>query len=395
MSRARKPINDGSLAFQIIGPLRSHVMKDRAELHGQTALRGIAALVVFIAHAAFFRHFSGGDFFRKFYQIFFWHNEAVDLFFELSGFILCYVYLDRNFKWRDYFVARFARIYPVYLVALGLTLVLFFHTMAVGGGWNGFTVPSIVANIFLVQDWPLIPLQPSLNTPTWSISAEIFLYIFIFPCLFAAEKYLGLWLKIALIIVPVAISVIVMSLTWGISPEGTDNSWSPANPWRGILSFTSGFFVCSVGLRKGFPRIFPRWGEVIFLVVAASCLMFQFPFNRKIALLSFPLLTYLSAREDSILTTLLRGSFFAWLGDISYSVYVWHWSLLHLVTMVLTHLRKITGHAFWESGYLAILFSVLVVFTVAHLSHFHFERPVNRWLRRRLSRADPLPVTMR
>lgn len=52
---------------------------------------------------------------------------AVSFFFILSGFILTYNYADRwpSVSLREYLLARFARIYPIYLLALLLELPFF------------------------------------------------------------------------------------------------------------------------------------------------------------------------------------------------------------------------------------------------------------------------------
>ena len=49
---------------------------------------------------------------------------AMSLFFILSGFILCYNYYEMNFKvsYIDFLIKRFARIYPIYLIASILTI---------------------------------------------------------------------------------------------------------------------------------------------------------------------------------------------------------------------------------------------------------------------------------
>lgn len=92
-----------------------------------TPLRGIAALLVAVFHfemaIARFVPASQTMFFEKSYLM-------VDLFFIMSGFIILHVYGD-NFKQafsknslRNFFVARFARIYPLHFFSLMLLVFL-------------------------------------------------------------------------------------------------------------------------------------------------------------------------------------------------------------------------------------------------------------------------------
>ena len=116
-------------------------------------------------------------------------RTAVALFFVLSGFILTRQYArmspaDR----RGYYVARFARIYPVVLLALAVAGV----GMAVAAGTHPGTLngwylaqpsaslhlgPSLAAQLSLTTGW--FP-DPSINqpwdAPAWSISCEVLFY---------------------------------------------------------------------------------------------------------------------------------------------------------------------------------------------------------------------------
>jgi peptidoglycan/LPS O-acetylase OafA/YrhL len=107
-------------------------------------------------------------------------NLGVCYFFVLSGFILSMVYGGDYFSkpnaLKKFFMARFARIYPVYLIALLLGMLsvwLYQH--------EKFSVTSAISNALLVQAW--IPLHlKTYNLPGWSLSVEAFFYL-VFPWL--------------------------------------------------------------------------------------------------------------------------------------------------------------------------------------------------------------------
>src|SRR5271154_4552376 len=157
-----------------------------------TPLRGIAALLVAIFHfemaIARFVPASQTMFFEKSYLM-------VDLFFVMSGFIILHVYGD-NFKQsfsksslRNFFVARFARIYPLHFFSLMLLVVLVISFSPAGAYPNAMEFPAAIpANIFLLQSFHVLKIY-TWNIPSWSISAECAAYL-LFPllALFISKK---------------------------------------------------------------------------------------------------------------------------------------------------------------------------------------------------------------
>jgi peptidoglycan/LPS O-acetylase OafA/YrhL len=362
-------------------------MPRRPELYAQTALRGIAALIVFIAHARFYILFPEFPVLANIYTVFLWHNVAVDLFFELSGFILCYVYLSGAIRWKEYALARFSRIYPLYLAGtlafLGMSFIGYLKTGILN---ENASAPLVISNLLLVQSWPLIPNFPSINLPAWTISVEVFLYLFLFPPLFYFQKYLSHRVKGVLAVAPVAVLVAIYCFSPGVHYAGDPE----IGLLRGILCFTSGFFVCALGLDRDFSFNTPKKVEAVFLLVTASCLLFEFPFGRGVAVMSFPFLAYLSAQRHSVLTRVMAVPVLQWLGDISYSVYIWHWPILKAIGP-LTGLRKIGEMNFpvlstpFHLRIFCVVTALISVLAVSHLSHYYFERPLSNWLRKKVA----------
>ena len=107
---------------------------------------------------------------------------GVELFFILSGFILCHVYRTsvetERFCYGSFLWNRLARVYPLHLTTLvGIGL------LAGAATATGFTVDSHIlswsslpANLFLVHAWGFADTA-AWNHPSWSISAEWFAYL--------------------------------------------------------------------------------------------------------------------------------------------------------------------------------------------------------------------------
>jgi peptidoglycan/LPS O-acetylase OafA/YrhL len=143
---------------------------------------------------------------------------SVSFFFMLSGFILAIVYLRENraLDKRRFFIARFARIYPLYIAAMLLDTPHFLYTqlhLLHGNPWKMAGV--FMATTGLVQAWLNMC---SLNPPGWSLSTEVFFYV-LFPFLgVALWKMRGrLALVLSVLIYSAGLSlVLVLERSWSV-----------------------------------------------------------------------------------------------------------------------------------------------------------------------------------
>jgi peptidoglycan/LPS O-acetylase OafA/YrhL len=142
----------------------------RRGLHPLTGLRFFAAFYVMTYH--FGAGFSERERLPRTVTVFLQHgNLGVALFFILSGFILYYSYKDNLQSSRDlykFFVARFARLYPVYLLAI---LIGIFLEMHLPRGPELLVFP-------MLQSWlPAISNNGyAVVAQAWTLSVELFFY---------------------------------------------------------------------------------------------------------------------------------------------------------------------------------------------------------------------------
>lgn len=108
-------------------------------------------------------------------------NTGVTLFFVLSGFIMVHVYgarLSKGIHWREwklFYMTRIARIVPVYLIALALTIGYVVYAKEL------WTIKSLILQVLFLQAW--FPHESlNLNFTGWSLSVELFFYA-LFPAL--------------------------------------------------------------------------------------------------------------------------------------------------------------------------------------------------------------------
>jgi peptidoglycan/LPS O-acetylase OafA/YrhL len=117
---------------------------------------------------------------------------GVELFFVLSGFILCHVYLrsfgEKRFGYGGFLWARLARIYPLHLATLLAVGAMGVTAMALGIVMKHPVLywPALLPNLLLMNAWGFTN-DAGWNHPAWSISAEWFAYL-MFP-LFAAAAW--------------------------------------------------------------------------------------------------------------------------------------------------------------------------------------------------------------
>ena len=102
---------------------------------------------------------------------------ALSVFFAMSGFVLARRY--RTQRWTAatlgrYGMARFARIYPVYLLSLIILLPIIADTIRQDGVSATQGTWLLLNHLLLLQAWH----WPSVdwNTPAWSLSSEVFFY---------------------------------------------------------------------------------------------------------------------------------------------------------------------------------------------------------------------------
>lgn len=121
-------------------------------------------------------------------------NIAVVVFFLLSGFLITYSTVrkagnDLTYGFRHYFVDRFSRIYTAFVPAIIFVLLVDSLALLISPtGYQyskAFGVTTFIANIFMLQDFPLISTIDALGLtsfgsgrPFWSLAIEWWIYMF-------------------------------------------------------------------------------------------------------------------------------------------------------------------------------------------------------------------------
>lgn len=110
---------------------------------------------------------------------------CVDVFFMISGFYLMKLFDKKEIRGGFCILKetgkRIKKLYPQYLIALLLSVIICFFEM--GGGTRSikYYIAEFFGEIFLIQEWGIYPFVPFYNEQTWYISAMIFgIILFLF-----------------------------------------------------------------------------------------------------------------------------------------------------------------------------------------------------------------------
>jgi peptidoglycan/LPS O-acetylase OafA/YrhL len=149
-------------------------IKTRPALPALTGLRFAAAASVLYAHVC--GSFLGDSPIAVTGNV---SNAGMTLFFVLSGFVVHYNYSNSTGTWRGrqlFLMARFARLYPLYLLFLILDPLLTQHSLA---AWSD---APMLYFLTLTQSWFSVHVNGQhlayvLLMGAWSISTEVFLYL--------------------------------------------------------------------------------------------------------------------------------------------------------------------------------------------------------------------------
>ena len=142
-----------------------------------TGFRAIAAFMVYLCHFNPVPILFSSSQLKSFFSSF---NTGVTLFFVLSGFLIVYRYID-SFQYnktyiKQYFINRFARIYPVYFIFTTLNLLYTLRHPDFGAAPGINIWVKYILNITFLRGF-FEPLRFSLLGQGWSLTVEECFYI--------------------------------------------------------------------------------------------------------------------------------------------------------------------------------------------------------------------------
>lgn len=362
-------------------------MTFRPEIQG---LRAIAVLAVIGDHFAGWPH-SG--------------FVGVDIFFVISGYLITGL-LVREYRqtgtisFRRFYERRIKRILPAATFVLGVTLCLSFGLLDFSR-FKDLCRATFAAALFFANwhfaregvDYFQKDLQPSPVQHYWSLSVEEQFY-FVWPWLLLGMMALGVrrrwWTKDRVGRVSfVAIGVLsVVSFVWAVRESATSPTVAYFSTASRAWELGIGAAAAVVGARVA-PRspaltrslaVMGLAGIALSLAVTPDDWGFPAPWG-LLPVCSTALLLVVGGRGTGVGIRVLEGRVAQFLGDISYSLYLWHFPVVILIVTVFEYRSPL----YWVVG-------LPLIFALSILSYNLLEQPARRSAWFESGSQFPVPV---
>jgi peptidoglycan/LPS O-acetylase OafA/YrhL len=358
----------------------------RADLPALTGIRGLAAWFVVLYHI---RVGAWPYLPAEAYYAVSKGYLAVDLFFMLSGFVLWLNYSDR--LRRDgfgavpkYLARRVARVWPLHLFILALTVV-YAALVAATGTLNTAHYPweELPLHILLIHNWGFTSAL-TWNDPSWSISGEAAAYL-LFPLIVLATP----WRKLSPIWAIAGLLLLAFLLAAAMGWNGAtilDRDIPRFGLLRATTEFTMGTILCALWQRWCSS---PRPGAVLACALVAGALLLGLagaPETLVVPLCLAGLLLALALTADRPGNPLAARPIH-YLGEISYSTYLVHF-LLYIVFKILFVKDPANVPPALIGAFLLLTFMASVA--LYHGVERPAQRALNRLFDRRLARRPVL-----
>jgi peptidoglycan/LPS O-acetylase OafA/YrhL len=396
-----------------------------ARLAWLDALRGIAALCVVFDHLSYSVLQPVRD---SVYQWFDPGQYGVFVFFLVSGYIVP-ASLERKGSVRGFWVSRAFRLYPLYLFAVGAMIVLWASGIGSLSGMDTNTVTASFADVFMLQS---VLWAPTLPNVVWSLAYEMVFYLML-TALFlggvhqrsgryalgfaAAALALGRVLQPGSlsfdlftpgVVVAITDSLILLGLVLALAGRGRPRTAGAAlaaatgllvimfnsgyaAPWESFTIFALMF--TGTMLYRAETGAYP-WRRAFYVVIGVSGLVLvaaqlhSSPQDQNFAAIAKTLNSLELAALTFAAAMLCRHRkvprALAWLGLVSYSVYLLHPALIEAYASV----PFTQNENFVPMELLLAAAFVTVLLACCGLTHRFIEAPMQRLGRRAAARLD-------
>ncbi|NCD69376.1 acyltransferase family protein [Mucilaginibacter agri] len=297
-------------------------MKFRNDIQG---LRAIAVLLVLIFHLN--SSYLPGGFI------------GVDIFFVISGYLVSSIIIDKkgkdSFNLSGFYIGRVKRIVPAYLCFLIIIFLLgcfVYFPMDIGGlRKNIFYAAIFNSNNYLASLDTYFGASSSENPllHTWTLAIEMQFY-FILPLflMLVNRKYYA----------PVLIFLIIA--LFGYSYYNSTFLSNKSGMYFSLAARMPEFLIGTLMAVKGSllevkqPRFknLCSLGALITIVITALLLNEKSNFPGVIVLVPCISVAFILINSDSVLNkSILSNKVLVYIGELSYSIYLWHWGLMALL----------------------------------------------------------------
>lgn len=326
------------------------------------ALRGIAAMIVLISHYIWaYAHYFNLLTREKLY--FKYGDWGVQFFFIISGFVI-FMTLEKVTSIKEFALARFFRLYPVYWICMFITLAFIYFLPF--PNWGPFSFFVILKNLTMLQGF----MRTShIDQVYWSLCVEVAFYaimgcVFYFKKMRQIEVICLLWLLLSFIVIyfdfPLKKYLVVLLIL------------------KDAPLFITGIMFYKI--RNGIATI--RNHLLIFasfityaLIIYSDRMQYEMDFVPFILIIiAFVTFYYLMYNSSPF----LQNPVLLFFGSISYPLY-----LLHNVIgyCIITRIRMYTENLYIYAGITAV-----ISITLAYLVSKYAEKPLMQFYKTKITK---------
>jgi len=305
---------------------------------------------------------------------------GVDLFFIISGFIICYATEKKESSMPlKYMLRRFFRIYPLLFICL-IVMYLFLNNQA--------GLPSLLRS--------LVPLNANFEAgspffgynllgPAWTLSYEIAFYALFFISFVISHRFRWLICSALIIFFVVGIQYFY---TGGVTLLAYNNNnfatgtilHAPAtflssplflNFIYGLVAYKLISYIQMVRLSNNFKKLLTLLSVFVFLISALTILSVQVFGHGPLLWGAWCFALVMSALIFEIHNNIKENRALNYLGDVSYSLY-----LTHAILIELFHRYPETFTLFNnQKGLSQVIYLVILSLFIAYIAHRFIEKP--------------------
>lgn len=345
--------------------------KEKASIASLTATRAFAALMVVVFHFANIN--TGISIIDRFFKN---GNLAVSYFFVLSGYIMYLSYVDSYKGYKHFIQRRVARILPLYWLALILSTLLVIYSSIIGLPPNFNIGLAFLSNATFTQVF-FEKYIFTLNTPGWSLCAEMFFYL-LFPFLLQFQKS-----RNRLFIVTAIIIYLVSAIIHNFLVRKNDSSLEGFTYYSSLLHFNQ-FLIGMLGAQLFKSTIQKSYSllTIICLLVILSYMCFDLGISAHNGLLA-PVFVLLIGSIAISNPSYLKVKPLVFLGEISYGIYILQRPVHNYFNLIYLKFSKNETAGF-------ILY-VFVLIAVSAFFYYTVEKPCQRWINNLGNKKQNIP----
>lgn len=324
-------------------------------------MRAIAALLVVASHSVW----KGSQYSSAPMSWFKVGDIGVDLFFVISGFIMCHVTYERKITFSSFMKARFIRILPLYWVLTGIALVIYLTFPDKINSSRGETSVLYSFLLFPNEDRFLV-------SNGWTLSYEFYFYLIFAVGLFFSNIYRY--------VIPIIMLVTLVLIGFIVTLNNVQFDFLTNTR---LLEFVCGmlifFFFVKYSINKTLSILLIIISILILYLVNLTGGLGNEFINYIVPVIFFFIgmrgleETCFSKKPGKIRISLDK------IGNSSYSLYLFHPFSLVLSSIVLNELG-ITDY-----GYLFIGLLLLVSILTSYFVYIHVELRINKVVKKLLS----------